>query len=275
MGKVKIKRKSTLIDMTAMSDVTVLLLTFFMLTSTFLTKEPVTVVTPSSVQEEKVPMSNLATVLVSPQGQVFLAVTGEADPDAAMKNKEELNLTDEEAKELKGKWASEPIRMEILENALKSYNSKFPEGDKRRVALTQEQKNKFVKLGSFGVPIKDLPRFLDLSDTDKDQLFAKFYKMTPEEQAAYNNDPNNIHVGIPIDGNRDVTDPRKRNDFQIWMQALIQTSNPMLTSAVKKGDALAVKADRGTPYSTMHPVLDNLQSLKLTRMKLMTALKER
>ena len=31
MGKVKIKRKSTLIDMTAMSDVTVLLLTFFYL----------------------------------------------------------------------------------------------------------------------------------------------------------------------------------------------------------------------------------------------------
>ena len=58
MGKVKIKRKSTLIDMTAMSDVTVLLLTFFMLTSTFLAKEPTTVVTPSSVSEEKVPMEN-------------------------------------------------------------------------------------------------------------------------------------------------------------------------------------------------------------------------
>ena len=56
MGKVKIKRKSTLIDMTAMSDVTVLLLTFFMLTSTFLAKEPTVVMTPSSVSEEKVPL---------------------------------------------------------------------------------------------------------------------------------------------------------------------------------------------------------------------------
>ena len=37
----KIKKKSTFIDMTAMSDVTVLLLTFFMLTSTFIQKEPV------------------------------------------------------------------------------------------------------------------------------------------------------------------------------------------------------------------------------------------
>ena len=32
MGKVKVKKKSMFIDMTAMSDVTVLLLTFFMLT---------------------------------------------------------------------------------------------------------------------------------------------------------------------------------------------------------------------------------------------------
>ena len=49
MPKVKVKRKSTLIDMTAMSDVTVLLLTFFMLTSTFVQKEPVQVATPASV----------------------------------------------------------------------------------------------------------------------------------------------------------------------------------------------------------------------------------
>ena len=49
MPRVKIKRKSTRIDMTAMSDVTVLLLTFFMLTSTFVQKEPVRVNTPGSV----------------------------------------------------------------------------------------------------------------------------------------------------------------------------------------------------------------------------------
>ena len=48
MPRVKIKRKSTRIDMTAMSDVTVLLLTFFMLTSTFVQKEPVRVNTPDS-----------------------------------------------------------------------------------------------------------------------------------------------------------------------------------------------------------------------------------
>ncbi|MBP3535665.1 MAG: biopolymer transporter ExbD, partial [Muribaculaceae bacterium] len=88
MGKPKIKRKSTLIDMTAMSDVTVLLLTFFMLTSTFLAKEPATVITPSSVSEVKVPLSNLVTILVSGaetksdgslnhavEGKVFIGIT--------------------------------------------------------------------------------------------------------------------------------------------------------------------------------------------------------
>ena len=65
MGRVKIKRKSTLIDMTAMSDVTVLLLTFFMLTSTFLQKEPVIVNTPSSVSEIKVPTSELPCIHIN------------------------------------------------------------------------------------------------------------------------------------------------------------------------------------------------------------------
>ena len=58
MPRVKIKRKSTRIDMTAMSDVTVLLLTFFMLTSTFVQKEPVRVNTPGSVSEIKIPETN-------------------------------------------------------------------------------------------------------------------------------------------------------------------------------------------------------------------------
>ncbi|KAA6312869.1 hypothetical protein EZS27_036268 [termite gut metagenome] len=51
MAKVKVKKQNTFIDMTAMSDVTVLLLTFFMLTSTFIQKEPIQVNTPASVSE--------------------------------------------------------------------------------------------------------------------------------------------------------------------------------------------------------------------------------
>ena len=64
MGRAKIKKKSTFIDMTAMSDVTVLLLTFFMLTSTFVKKEPVTVRTPDSVSEIKIPETDILQILM-------------------------------------------------------------------------------------------------------------------------------------------------------------------------------------------------------------------
>ena len=57
--------------MTAMSDVTVLLLTFFMLTSTFIQKEPVQVSTPGSVSEIKIPDTNILQILVDSKGKVF------------------------------------------------------------------------------------------------------------------------------------------------------------------------------------------------------------
>ena len=43
MGRFKIKKQDTFIDMTPMSDVMVLLLTFFMLTATFVKEEPIKV----------------------------------------------------------------------------------------------------------------------------------------------------------------------------------------------------------------------------------------
>ena len=64
MGKLKIKKKDIWIDMTPMSDVMVLLLTFFMLTSTFMSPEPVKVNTPSSVSEVKVPEKDVLNILV-------------------------------------------------------------------------------------------------------------------------------------------------------------------------------------------------------------------
>ena len=72
MGKVKIKRQSIWIDMTPMSDVMVLLLTFFMLTSTFVKNEAVKVVTPGSVSEIKVPEKDVLTILIDNKGKVFL-----------------------------------------------------------------------------------------------------------------------------------------------------------------------------------------------------------
>jgi len=64
MGKVKIKKEDVWIDMTPMSDVMTLLLTFFMLTSTFVKNEPVKVNTPGSVSD--------AAGQPTGEGQVFM-----------------------------------------------------------------------------------------------------------------------------------------------------------------------------------------------------------
>ncbi|MCF0219206.1 MAG: biopolymer transporter ExbD [Muribaculaceae bacterium] len=234
MGKVKIKRKSTLIDMTAMSDVTVLLLTFFMLTSTFLQKEPVTVLTPSSVSEVKVPVSNLASILVSPEGKVFISILGDAD---------------EATKDMYG---SEAIRAEILQKAVSEWNRLHPG---KKVNLTNDQVSTFSKTNMFGVPFSQLEKFLSMSQTEQDKFVS---------------DMSNPAAGIPIDDNRNLDTP---NEFQIWMRAIYNSDNENLRKAMKKGEGIAVKADKGTPYHTVHYVLDNLQTLKLNRFSIMTALK--
>ncbi len=234
MGKVKIKRKSTLIDMTAMSDVTVLLLTFFMLTSTFLQKEPVTVLTPSSVSEQKVPTSNLAEILVSPEGKIFISIAGDAD--AATKDE----------------WGSEAIRRQVLLNAVDMYNNQHPSN---KVQLTEQQVQTFSKINMFGVPFQVLPQFLSLSQTEQDKFIS---------------DMTQKGVGIPINDNKDMD---RLNEFQIWMRAIYNSGNDNLQKAMKKGEGIAVKADKDTPYNTVHDVLDNLQTLKMNRFSIMTALK--
>jgi hypothetical protein len=249
MGKVKIKRKSTLIDMTAMSDVTVLLLTFFMLTSTFLQKEPVTVITPSSVSEIKVPTSNVAQVLVSPQGNVFMSLLGDADPD----NAEE--------------WGSEALRREVLRSAAADYEKKTG----KKLGLTAMDIEKFAKNASFGVPLEKMHEFLMLETTKQDEFLGQ----TADKPVLIGSlKPRD--VGIPF---KDInyTDengtPLSTNEFQIWMRAIYNSSNTNIKEAIQKGEGIAVKSDRGTKYETIHRVLDNLQTIKMNKFSVMTALK--
>lgn len=75
MPKVKIKRKSTVTDMTAMCDVAFLLLTFFILTATARQPEALEVDTPSSTVTVKMPDSDISTLTVG-QGKVFFGVVG-------------------------------------------------------------------------------------------------------------------------------------------------------------------------------------------------------
>jgi biopolymer transport protein ExbD len=74
MPKVKAKRQSVSLDMTAMCDVAFLLLTFFMLTAKFRPEEAVTIVPPSSISEKPLNAKDgLLTISVSNEGGVYLA----------------------------------------------------------------------------------------------------------------------------------------------------------------------------------------------------------
>ncbi|WP_294824640.1 biopolymer transporter ExbD [uncultured Flavobacterium sp.] len=72
MGKVKISKKSTRIDMTAMCDVAFLLLSFFIMTATAKQPEPKVVDTPESTVIEKLPDDGVATITVGQKQVYFL-----------------------------------------------------------------------------------------------------------------------------------------------------------------------------------------------------------
>ena len=62
------------IDMTPMVDVTMLLLTFFMMTTQFKPPEDVTVELPASHSEFKLPESDVMMVYLNKEGKIYLGV---------------------------------------------------------------------------------------------------------------------------------------------------------------------------------------------------------
>lgn len=151
MGKVKVKKQDPRIDMTAMSDVTVLLLTFFMLTSTFLQEEPVKVITPASVSDYAVPEQKLITVLVSQNehdghGQVYMEIVGASKKDDA-----------------DSAFTTENVKKQVLQIMAQKHNIQF----------SAQNYADFAKLNAFGHPIKDLKAWLDLPVNERAEALKK------------------------------------------------------------------------------------------------------
>ncbi len=76
MPKVKIPRKSTIVDMTAMCDVAFLLLTFFILATKQKPPEVLAVKTPTSVSSKAAPDKSILITLTK-EGKVFLMLGDE------------------------------------------------------------------------------------------------------------------------------------------------------------------------------------------------------
>lgn len=132
MGKVKIKKADVWIDMTPMSDVMVLLLTFFMLTSTFVKKEAVRVNTPGSIMETKVPEANVLSIVIDKTGKVFLGMDRPGD----------------------------------FTNVLNSMTDQFG------VQLTAKQLETFRTATNIGVPMDEVSTLLSLDDSKLNEYMA-------------------------------------------------------------------------------------------------------
>jgi len=103
MPKVKIPRKSTNIDMTAMCDVAFLLLSFFILATKQKPPEAITVQTPSSISTE-VAKEKAILVTLNKEGKVFLMLGDKTKKDEILSEVttyKQLNLSPAEMTKLK------------------------------------------------------------------------------------------------------------------------------------------------------------------------------
>ena len=133
MPRVKIPRKSTAIDMTAMCDVAFLLLTFFILTAKPRTDDPVPIDSPASVINVQLPESDVAVLTVG-QKKVFFGVEGAEIRKQTLQKMGEKYKIDFTADEM-NRFAALPTFGVPIE-ALKQY-----------LALDGEDKKHFVSPG--------------------------------------------------------------------------------------------------------------------------------
>jgi biopolymer transport protein ExbD len=126
MPRVKVARKSTAIDMTAMCDVAFLLLTFFILTAKPKIDDPTKAEVPTSSNEKLVPEENLATITVGQSNNIFFSVTGN----------------------------------DVRQGALEAMAEKY------HVTFTPEEIKRFTVTEIFGVPMAQMKAFLNMSGAD-------------------------------------------------------------------------------------------------------------
>ncbi|HEY2582254.1 MAG TPA: biopolymer transporter ExbD [Mucilaginibacter sp.] len=127
MPRVKVARKSTFIDMTAMCDVAFLLLTFFILTAKPRVEDPAKADVPPSSKDQTIPDDNVAMVTIGKGNKVFYSFSG----------------TDTRAETLK-----------VM-------------GEQYHITFTPEETARFAVTEIFGVPMSQLKQFLNMTADDK------------------------------------------------------------------------------------------------------------
>ncbi len=132
MAKIKMSKKAASIDMTAMCDVAFLLLTFFILTATAKTPEPLPVETPASTVEVKLPETGLVTLTVGKSEGKDKVFFGMKDRDVREKT------------------------LELM-------------GNKYGVKFTPEESAQFALIDEFGVPIQALKQIIAMKGAERNK----------------------------------------------------------------------------------------------------------
>lgn len=120
MPKVKMPRKGTTVDMTAMCDVAFLLLTFFMLATKFKPEEPVMVTTPNSISEIPLPDNDILMITIDDKGRLFFSID------------------------------NQKVRKELIEDV----------NEYKKLGLTEQEKTAFALGASVGAPFNQLKSYL-------------------------------------------------------------------------------------------------------------------
>jgi biopolymer transport protein ExbD len=189
MGRAKINRKGTTIDMTAMCDVAFLLLSFFILTTKFKPSEAVPISIPSSVAAKAAMLNSDAFVV-----------------DIDQTGKTYIELSDD------------VIRGKVLDKfqTLKGFQ------------LTPDLKDKFLKSSLIATPAATLVQFLQIPSAQLkkttlpgvpvDSTGGELKDWITAALQAYNNDTKTIHFIIKGDNNAkypsftNVINAFKKND---------------------------------------------------------------
>lgn len=127
MPKIKVKRQSTIVDMTAMTDVSFLLLTFFILTAKFRPAQPVIIDMPGSESQILVP-ENLLVISVDKEGKVYYSID------------------------------NPKVRVATLQQLIQRYGDIYP----TLKQLTDAQIANFANVQMYGNDIAALPQILNL-----------------------------------------------------------------------------------------------------------------